>query len=59
MAVDGRTWSVCEAEYPKPALPATEMSGRDPPIVVTQHAQPPRRFVILSAQVRDKRALYV
>ncbi|XP_052257804.1 nuclear pore complex protein Nup155-like [Dreissena polymorpha] len=48
--VDGRTWSVGELDYYHPPLPAAESTGRDPPVVVTQHTQPPRKFIILSAQ---------
>ncbi|XP_052776486.1 nuclear pore complex protein Nup155-like isoform X2 [Mya arenaria] len=48
--VDGRTWSVCEVEYQRPSQTEGDINGRDPPVVVTQHAQPPRKFVVLSAQ---------
>lgn len=52
VGVEGRTWCISEVEYVKPPT-AADSTGRDPPVVVTQHAKPPRKFVILSAQVSD------
>ncbi|XP_060081127.1 nuclear pore complex protein Nup155-like [Ylistrum balloti] len=53
--VNGRTWAVCE--IPSPALePGIFRQAKpgalkaDPPAVVTQHTELPRRFVLLTAQ---------
>lgn len=56
IATGGRTWAIDEIPSPVDApLPMPKSSSSlqpqqliDPPSVVTQHAQPPRRFVILS-----------
>ena len=50
LGIEGRTWSISEVEYVKPQC-EQGLYSRDPPVVVTQHAKPPRKFVILSAQV--------
>ncbi|KAL4235731.1 hypothetical protein ACF0H5_004123 [Mactra antiquata] len=47
--IEGRSWSINEVEYIKPQNPV-DINGKDPPVVVTQHAKPARKFVILSAQ---------
>lgn len=52
--IDGRTWALEEIKYPSISEPApTQTSGigsrTDAPAVVTQHAVPPRKFVVLSA----------
>ncbi|XP_060597073.1 nuclear pore complex protein Nup155-like [Ruditapes philippinarum] len=49
LGIEGRTWSISEVEYVKPQCEQGPFA-RDPPVVVTQHAKPPRKFVILSAQ---------
>lgn len=51
--LDGRVWAVHEVpESTYPALPSPVPSKwPDPPAIITQHAQPARKFVVLSAQV--------
>ena len=51
--IDGRTWAM--AEIPSPSAGSMEcgLPGRpQPPLVVTQHLEADRRFVILNSQVR-------
>lgn len=50
--LDGRVWAVHEVpESTYPALPSPVPSKwPDPPAIITQHAQPARKFVVLSAQ---------
>ncbi|GFN98864.1 nuclear pore complex protein nup155-like [Plakobranchus ocellatus] len=49
LPIEGKTWAISEVTAPEPAPPSGKYSV-DPPCVVTQHALPPRRFVLLSAQ---------
>ena len=48
---------MCEVEHPNAVnrrISSPDMLTRpDPPVVVTQHSQPPRKFVLLGAQVRN------
>lgn len=48
VAIEGRTWAMCEVTSGESP---TAVDKPDPPTVVTQHSQPPRQFVLLSAQV--------
>lgn len=47
VAIEGRTWAMCEVTSGESP---TVVDKPDPPTVVTQHSQPPRQFVLLSAQ---------
>ena len=51
--LEGRTWALHEVpESTYPVLPSpVPAKWPDPPAVVTQHALPSRKFVVLSAQV--------
>lgn len=54
--LDGRTWALCEIPPSFPNLACEDGTGSvhliasDPPLVVTQHMELPRKFVFLSAQ---------
>lgn len=48
IAVDGRTWAMCEVTSGEPNV---VVDKPDPPAVVTQHSETPRKFILLSAQV--------
>ncbi|XP_059140242.1 nuclear pore complex protein Nup155-like [Physella acuta] len=51
--LEGKTWAIDEVMYSAhqgPAPPTGLRARPDPPSVVTQHAHPPRRYVVLSAQ---------
>lgn len=48
IAIEGRTWAMCEVSSGETSVP---LDKPDPPTVVTQHSEPPRKFVLLSAQV--------
>uniref|UniRef100_A0A0B7BCT5 Nucleoporin Nup133/Nup155-like N-terminal domain-containing protein n=1 Tax=Arion vulgaris TaxID=1028688 RepID=A0A0B7BCT5_9EUPU len=53
--IDGRTWALEEIKHPsildpEPTQTLNTRSRTDPPAVVTQHALPPRKFVVLGAQ---------
>ncbi|XP_013406007.1 nuclear pore complex protein Nup155 [Lingula anatina] len=52
--IDGRTWAICEVPLPLYGLGVPSdplgMPTIDPPLVVTQHMEPVRRFVLLTAQ---------
>lgn len=56
--LEGRAWALHEVpESTYPILPSpVPMKWPDPPTVVTQHAQPSRKFVVLSAQVSNFQA---
>ena len=47
--IDGKTWALCE-EKPEFLMMSTS-DKLNPPAIVTQHSDLPRRFVLLSAQV--------
>ena len=51
--LEGRTWALHEVpESTYPVLPSpVPAKWPDPPAIVTQHALPSRKFVVLSAQV--------
>ncbi|KAK3794466.1 hypothetical protein RRG08_003619 [Elysia crispata] len=49
LPIEGKTWAINEVTSPEPPPPSGQYVV-DPPCVVTQHALPPRRFVLLSAQ---------
>lgn len=46
--IDGKTWALCEE---KPEFLMSKPDRLNPPAIVTQHSDLPRRFVLLSAQV--------
>lgn len=46
--IDGKTWALCEETSENYVSGA---SKADPPAIVTQHSDLPRKFVLLSAQV--------
>ncbi|CAL1535434.1 unnamed protein product, partial [Lymnaea stagnalis] len=48
--IEGKTWAIDEITRPAGHSLERGSSRPDPPSVVTQHALPPRRFVLLSAQ---------
>lgn len=54
IGIDGRTWALGEVQPPAEPRPAMleYFTKADPPVVVSQHCELPRRFVLLSAQVR-------
>lgn len=49
MPLEGRTWAIAETIQPGD-LEAVASPTPLPPTVVTQHARPPRRFVLLTTQ---------
>ena len=46
LPLDGRTWAIAESVDPEDPTPSTPFAR--PPIIVTQHAQPPRQLVLLT-----------
>ncbi|XP_076462327.1 nuclear pore complex protein Nup155-like isoform X2 [Babylonia areolata] len=50
--IDGRTWALGEIRPPESRIQAAPSDGQqpDPPVVVSQHMEPSRRFIVLSAQ---------
>ena len=53
MPIDGKTWALGELGIPNfRMLEAPSVDHRpDPPVVVSQHIEPTRRFIVLTAQV--------
>lgn len=51
--LDGNAWSIAEVPsyLPVPVTPKNAEIICDPPVLVTQHREPPRQFVFLSTQV--------
>lgn len=48
--IDGKTWALCEESSDN----LTSGAGKaDPPAIVAQHSDLPRKFVLLSAQVSN------
>ncbi|KAJ8305762.1 hypothetical protein KUTeg_016307 [Tegillarca granosa] len=52
IGIDGRTWALGEVQPPAEPRPAIleYFTKADPPVVVSQHCELPRRFVLLTAQ---------
>lgn len=55
--LDGKVWAISEVKSGTPFLGQAKSDGRivadeDPPLVVRQHMEPPKKFVLLTAQVR-------
>ncbi|KAK3595250.1 hypothetical protein CHS0354_010857 [Potamilus streckersoni] len=55
--LDGKTWALCEVEPKQAKIPKHGTPGDqfqfvplDPPVVVSQHAEAPRKLVLLNAQ---------
>ncbi len=49
ISLEGRTWAIAESILPG-ELAAISSSTSLPPSVVTQHAHPPRQFILVSTQ---------
>ena len=63
MPIQGRTWAITEmpswgSDMGEICL-MEEIGKADPPAVVTQHLDPPRKFVLINSQVRGITALIV
>lgn len=59
LPLDGKVWSVAEVKNNTPFLaqkPGENLLNidEDPPLVVRQHMEPPKKFVLLTAQVNLK-----
>ncbi|KAL5017128.1 hypothetical protein ScPMuIL_006717 [Solemya velum] len=56
LPVDGKTWAMTEVQHTPTQLECMRsadlafLSKPDPPVVVTQHTEPPQKFVLLSGQ---------
>ncbi|KAK7100912.1 nuclear pore complex protein Nup155-like [Littorina saxatilis] len=52
MPVDGKTWALGELRVSEARIQVASPIGQrpDPPVVVSQHLESPRRFIILTAQ---------
>ena len=55
-AIDGRAWALAELPVSVPQFDTCNnqqgpLQRADPPLVVTQHMEPTRRFVLLNSQV--------
>ncbi len=55
MPIDGRTWALTEVpmhniNYEEETLGKGPLQRCNPPLVVTQHMEPPRRFVLINSQ---------
>lgn len=53
MPIDGKTWALGELGVPNMRMleePSVDHRP-DPPVVVSQHIEPVRRFIVLTAQV--------
>lgn len=55
--LDGKVWAICEEPQAAPlseipALPGAEQPTELPPLIVRQHLEPAKKFVLLTAQVK-------
>ncbi|XP_018320831.1 nuclear pore complex protein Nup154 [Agrilus planipennis] len=50
ITLDGPAWAMAEIRHTLPGIKVPQPQREDPPLVVRQHLEPPRKYVVLTAQ---------